>query len=151
MGIKQYLKQVFVGGLCKRKDITVFGLPVPLVRLFFLSMGLWMLLKPLYPIIEYINNYDYIVEVLCENTDRPTMQCDGKCYLAKLLAEETEHTKNPFAEKTYKYEIHQIFSEVETTDFPNLIISIKSFIDPKMSHGLLWAGDWAPPPELYGV
>lgn len=59
-----------------------------------------MLLKPLWPVAEYISNYDYIKNVLCENKDRPMLNCDGKCYLSKLLAEENEQNqKNPFSEK----------------------------------------------------
>ncbi|WP_343487255.1 hypothetical protein [Allomuricauda sp. d1] len=56
-----------------------------------------MLVKPLWPIAEYIINYDYIVTNLCENRDRPQLQCDGKCYLAKMLAEESgQQQDNPF-------------------------------------------------------
>ena len=58
-----------------------------------------MLVKPLWPIAEYVINYDYIVTNLCENKDRPQLQCGGKCYLAKMFAEKsTDDHKNPFAE-----------------------------------------------------
>jgi len=33
----------------------------------------------------YQLNIDIIIEKYCENTDRPEMNCDGKCYLAKTL------------------------------------------------------------------
>lgn len=55
-----------------------------------------MLIKPLWPLAEYAVNYDYIVENLCENRDIPSLHCDGKCYLAKQLAKESEGSdKNP--------------------------------------------------------
>lgn len=45
-------------------------------------------------------NYDYIVNVLCENKDRPQLNCDGKCYLAKQFAKESEEKgKNPFEQR----------------------------------------------------
>lgn len=43
------------------------------------------MMRPLVPIIEYYANYDYIANVLCENRDRPFLECNGKCYLEKQL------------------------------------------------------------------
>jgi hypothetical protein len=33
----------------------------------------------------YQLNIDYIVETYCINTDKPELQCNGKCHLAKQL------------------------------------------------------------------
>jgi len=64
-----------------------------------------MLFKPVWPMVEYIVNYDYIVENLCENRSRPMLNCNGKCYLAKILAEESkEEEKNPFNSASSKFE-----------------------------------------------
>ena len=38
------------------------------------------------PIIEYYSNYDYIATVLCENKDKPFLNCNGKCYLQSQIA-----------------------------------------------------------------
>lgn len=68
-----------------------------------------MLTKPLWPVVEYAMNYDYIVNELCENKDKPEMHCNGKCYLTKQLAEESAGKKeNPFNDKTSKIEIPQV-------------------------------------------
>lgn len=57
----------------------------------------WILLKPLWPLVEYMANYEYIATVLCENRDAPEMNCNGKCYLSKMLAEQKrQQDKNPF-------------------------------------------------------
>ena len=45
------------------------------------------------PIIDYYANYDYIATVLCENKDKPYLECDGKCYLKKQL-KEVNHTNH---------------------------------------------------------
>nr|WP_255669525.1 hypothetical protein [Myroides oncorhynchi] len=37
------------------------------------------------PVVEYIVNYDYISTVLCVNVDKPILECNGKCYVAKEL------------------------------------------------------------------
>jgi len=57
-----------------------------------------MLFKPLYPLVEYVVNYEYISEVLCENKEKPLIGCDGKCYLTKQLAKSSEDEK-PISDK----------------------------------------------------
>ena len=60
-------------------------------------LAFWMTLRPSWPLVEYLMNYDYIVNVLCENKDKPALKCNGKCYLAKMLAkEQKKEQKNPF-------------------------------------------------------
>lgn len=39
----------------------------------------------------YAANYDYIVEKLCVNKDKPEMHCNGKCYLTKKMAQAATH------------------------------------------------------------
>ena len=43
------------------------------------------MVRPVVPIIEYYANYDYIATVLCENKDKPYLECNGKCYLEKQI------------------------------------------------------------------
>ncbi len=45
-----------------------------------------MLFKPVIPILKYIVFYDYIKNELCENKDKPKLECNGKCHLAKVTA-----------------------------------------------------------------
>ncbi len=76
---------------------NTFGVMKGLVVFF---MTILMLLRPLSPLAEYIINYDYIVNVLCENRKKPQLQCNGKCYLAKQFSKESkQNQKNPFSEK----------------------------------------------------
>ena len=53
--------------------------------IFFYLLYLLAMVRPLVPIIEYHANYNYIANVLCENKDRPYLECNGKCYLEKQL------------------------------------------------------------------
>ena len=69
--------------------------------------AVFLLTKPLWPVVDYVLNYDYIVNVLCENIDKPEMECDGKCYLSKELAKEAADT-NPLNGRTSKSEIPQV-------------------------------------------
>jgi hypothetical protein len=78
-------------------------------HMVFLLVALTMLVKPLWPIMEYVNNYDYIANVLCKNKDKPQLQCNGKCYLAKLLEQkQKEEDKNPFGEQRSKAEVQHV-------------------------------------------
>jgi hypothetical protein len=51
----------------------------------FLNLYLLALIQPALPIIEYIVNYDYIVDELCENKEKPILTCNGKCYLEEQV------------------------------------------------------------------
>jgi len=54
--------------------------------IFFYLLYLLAMVRPVMPIIEYYANYDYIANVLCENRDKPYLECNGKCYLDDQLA-----------------------------------------------------------------
>lgn len=112
-----------------------------------------MLIKPLWPIAEYAINFDYIVENLCENRDTPSLHCDGKCYLAKQLAKESEGSdKNPFEGKRFNLEIQYLSS------FDSLFVlgSANEYDDTVQNNykGIqtlipgLYTTDIAQPPEL---
>ncbi|SHL76354.1 hypothetical protein [Flavobacterium xinjiangense] len=58
-----------------------------------------MFLKPLFPVLEYAVNYEYISKVLCINKDKPKMQCNGKCHLMKELAKAQEGEKQTSSNK----------------------------------------------------
>jgi len=58
-----------------------------------LILALVMLLKPIFPVIDYVINYDYIATVLCVNKAKPQMHCNGKCHLMKEMAKESESEK----------------------------------------------------------
>ena len=60
--------------------------------LFIVLIALF--LKPILPVVDYVVNYEYISKVLCENKDKPKLQCNGKCHLMKELAKAAE-TENP--------------------------------------------------------
>lgn len=98
-----------------------------------------MLTRPLWPVIEYAVNYNYIVEVLCENKDKPELECDGKCYLSKQLAKQTENVDNNPFQDTKKIEIPQFiiseefakFNFLPKTDFRlNKVIGYKPNLKP---------------------
>ena len=117
-----------------------------------LFVAITMLVKPLWPIVEYVANYDYIVEVLCVNKDRPELNCDGKCYLAQQLAkEQREHDKNPFGEQRSQMELqHLVYHQPLLVYDMNLPFPEDDPIDPSYKRefiGLLSTPDIDPPPK----
>lgn len=47
-------------------------------------------LRPVLPVVNYVVNYDYIAEKLCENKAKPELMCNGKCYLSKELSKSNQ-------------------------------------------------------------
>ncbi|MCO5725025.1 hypothetical protein [Robiginitalea marina] len=83
-------------------------------------LALWMTLRPLWPLAEYVMNYEYIATVLCENREVPEMQCNGKCYLSKMLArEQAQDPENPFESPLAKTDHSPIIAvEIPGYSFP---------------------------------
>jgi hypothetical protein len=50
-----------------------------------LSVYLLALCKPFCPLAGYTLNKAYIAQTLCENKNKPELQCEGKCHLAKEI------------------------------------------------------------------
>lgn len=53
--------------------------------IFFLCVYSLVLLKPLFPFVDYAINKEYIAKNLCENRTKPKLNCNGKCHLMKQL------------------------------------------------------------------
>lgn len=118
-----------------------------------LFVALLMLIKPLWPVAEYVMNYDYIVNVLCENKDKPQMHCDGKCFLSKQLAKESEKSdKNPFRENRSMSEIQPMvyFQPFFKLDFRSNVRNkaLDNFDTSQGMISLLFTSDISHPPEL---
>jgi len=63
------------------------------MKKFVVIIALTLFLKPIFPVIEYVVNYDYISKVLCVNIYKPVLECNGKCHLKKELAKEADANK----------------------------------------------------------
>lgn len=79
-----------------------------------------LFLKPIFPVIEYAMNYDYISKVLCINKAKPLLKCNGKCHLMKELAKAAESEKPLSSDKkdNSKQEVEVLFFQ----DIKSLIV-----------------------------
>ena len=59
-----------------------------------LNLYLLVLVQPAIPVLEYLINYDYIVNELCENKDKPILTCNGKCYLGDQVEKQLDLDKD---------------------------------------------------------
>ncbi len=75
-------------------------------------LGILFLLKPVFPLFSYVLNYQYIVENLCVNREKPQLSCNGKCHLAKELAKEVDEEKS--AKDSSKKEVKHILEWVSS-------------------------------------
>lgn len=53
---------------------------------------------------------DFIVKNLCSNRDRPQLNCNGKCYLAKRIAAAREHEQQE-AERSFLSQLCEVIAE----------------------------------------
>jgi len=63
----------------------------------------------------YQINKEYITRVLCENRDRPQLNCNGQCYLAKKLKEQQEKQDQQTGELVQNLPVLQLFASAITT------------------------------------
>ncbi len=81
---------------------------------FIIIIVFTILLKPVFPVVEYVINYDYVSKVLCENKDKPQLKCNGKCHLMKELAKQAE------SEKPIQNDKKNAVNELETLFFQEI-------------------------------
>jgi len=82
------------------------------MRILGFFIILIMLFRPLLPILDYVINYDYIVNEVCINRDRPELKCNGKCYLMQSLAEQAEREQDEKKGALHdRYELMLLFHE----------------------------------------
>lgn len=124
----------------------------PDMKNFSLLLAVFLLVKPLWPIIEYSIQYDYIVTVLCENKDQPELECNGSCYLSKQLAKEANNDQENPLNSSNKTEVPQIliFEELKDFDFifPAEIATLNLFEEMPENYHYLFSFEILDPPQV---
>ena len=90
----------------------------------------------------YQLNIDYIIETYCVNKDKPELQCNGKCHLAKQITPEVDGTDKDtkgintiseaffpvFKDTSYKYTIKNILEKETKNNWSLTSLSPINFI-----------------------
>ena len=92
---------------CHLKKLKKFLYSLSLLTLFLTS-----LIRPVFPVVDYMLNLDYIAEVLCIKKEMPEDSCNGKCYLMQQLEEkkETDRTVPRIQWEIQLLSLHQAMS-----------------------------------------
>lgn len=98
-----------------------------------------IMVRPVFPVLEYLINYDHIRKELCENRNKPQQDCNGKCHLKKELAKASENeTPSSQEKKNQSVEIVVLFLEnIEAFSFPEMIkpvLKVDTFYTNLYSH-----------------
>lgn len=65
-----------------------------IVSSFLLVVLTAYLIIPVFPVIDYLLNKDYIAKNLCVNKDKPKSCCKGKCHMVKQLQKANPNSEN---------------------------------------------------------
>ncbi|MDO5635627.1 MAG: hypothetical protein Q4G18_00060 [Myroides sp.] len=87
------------------------------MKKFIVILALFMLFRPVIPVVEYIVFYDYIKNELCENKDKPKLECNGKCHLKKELAKASGSTEKGNEKKHFSVETSIVFYQEKEDNF----------------------------------
>ena len=70
------------------------------IAVILLSLSFGITLQNTWVSVDFLTNQEYIVETLCENKDKPEMNCEGRCYLKKRMALLLDKVKGLCPEET---------------------------------------------------
>ncbi len=84
-------------------------------------------------------------EKLCENKDKPELQCNGKCYLKKVVSKEKKENNAPLPEIEYK-DLQLILEKGKEYKFGSISVASGGFDNYKNSYTFLHpSGTFHPP------
>jgi len=81
-------------------------------------LAVFLLAKPLIPLVEYAVFYDYIKNELCENKEVVELQCNGKCHLAKEVAKVADSPESGSDKKQVAIESSIVFYQPVVSNVP---------------------------------
>ncbi|UZT96712.1 hypothetical protein ODZ84_15980 [Chryseobacterium fluminis] len=89
-------------------------------------LTLFVVFRPLVPLVEYAVNYEYISQVLCINKNNPDLHCNGKCYVSKEIAK--THDTDPSPVNKTKNPGQKLLDVYVLPDNTEIQVTEKSFL-----------------------
>ena len=77
-------------------------------------------------------NQGYIAAKLCENRQKPVLQCKGKCYLKKQLKQAEEKEKKNESRSQKKQQEESLASEPLTSENLAIVLNLQSPAESKI-------------------
>jgi len=101
-----------------------------------LNLYLLVLVIPSVPVLEYLINYNYIVNELCENRDKPVLACNGKCYLEDQVEKQLNHDDKDQAPLPPPIDYKQFIPLIEEILADTLVSHSEPLLKPLFSNNL---------------
>jgi hypothetical protein len=105
----------------------------------FLNLYLLALVGPVLPVLDYVINYDYIVNELCVNKNKPVMACNGKCYLEGQFNKRQDSQNDKQVPLVPKLDLER-FTTIVAKSFEYNFPILTNFKSTIISHCKLQAG-----------
>lgn len=103
--------------------------------------------RSVFPLVDYVINYNFIVSELCEQKDNPENMCMGKCHLQKEMKKQVTEESNPKQLVVLEnFKIDHITYYNSQSDFHPAFI--KFFISDFKLANLLLYEPLSPPPKI---
>lgn len=101
------------------------------ILLFTYLLGL---LAPVGTLLSFKLNQEEIAREFCENKDKPKLNCEGKCHLSKILAEQSNDESE---ESTLNIEVDYPVGKVnlilvDTVEFNDQHLKASCYLTPKL-------------------
>lgn len=103
--------------------------------------------RSVFPLVDYVINFNFIVSELCEQKDNPENMCMGKCHLQKEMKKQVDEEgskKQLVVLENIKFD-HIAYSNAQSGSQPTFI---KFFISDFKSANLLPCEPLLPPPKI---
>lgn len=88
----------------------------------------------------YVLDVESFIEQLCENTDKPELECNGKCYLTKISKNTSSQDEQTipvlewdqlvFCQTEIKVTDHNVIHVSKPKDFYYLMITTENYFHP---------------------
>ncbi len=112
--------------------------------------------KTIITFVSFKCNQRYIASTLCENKQKPALECDGKCYLKKQIKKQQESEDSPLSLK--KVQFFDFFIPQESKPFsfssyysPVHVVQIAKtiFFEDMGLYARLWITEVLRPPTCF--
>lgn len=101
------------------------------MKKFVFLFAIFMLLKPVLPVLEYVVFYDYIKNELCENKDQKDLACNGQCHLSKELSKAADTATDAKTKTIVSVESQVIFCQDLNFEFQ---MRVQYALETKFTH-----------------
>ncbi len=123
------------------------------MRILSVALGIifvFFQIRPVFPYLDYQFNKDSIISELCENKNKPELNCEGKCHLnSEIKKQQKEEEQQNIPAKEQKLQIASLdFINPDTE--PNYFTSSETelFFGYKETYSLTCLEDCFRPPQV---